>query len=498
MMTQPRTDFNPQSFAAKAQRLFDDIQAAARQGQAAHHVEKSIFEGVLGLGRELLELFFAMQGPGDLGETFELPDGRTVRRLPGHRRRTYESVFGSFELERAVYGSRDGQKIQFVPLDQRLALPESCFSYLLQDWAVALSTEHAFARVSQTLAMILGLGQAVDSLERMNRQMAESVAGFRDTCAMPPADEEGAILVATADNKGVPMCRSAGEPRAAGRRTKGQKKNKKKMAAVGTVYSVDRHLRTPEDVTAALFGDLRPDRDERRPPARHKRACASLTLDDQPGTGQDAVFEWMAQQVEQRRADRPLVLLADGQRSLWADGQRHLAGDDVVEILDLMHVTTRLWDAAHLFYREGSGGACDFVRDRCLGILRGRVGYVIGGLRQMATKRKLSSHKTKKLERLCQYLENNRQRMRYDQYLRAGYPIASGVIEGACRHIIKDRMERAGMRWTVQGAQAMLDLRTTHINGQWADFNGHRIEQENSRLYPHTTAPHTAEWPIAA
>ena len=172
--------------------------------------------------------------------------------------------------------------------------------------------------------------------------------------------------------------------------------------------------------------------------------------------------------------------------------------DNVVEILDLLHVTPRLWEAAYLFHREGSNEASVFVRRRLLGILRGQVGYCVGGLRQMGTKRRLRSHKSKKLHQICNYLEKNRSRMRYDKYLAAGYPIASGVIEGACRYVVKDRMERAGMRWTVEGAQAMLDLRSTYVNSQWEDFQNYRIEQENLRLHPHQAALQCVEWPLAA
>ena len=82
-------------------------------------------------------------------------------------------------------------------------------------------------------------------------------------------------------------------------------------------------------------------------------------------------------------------------------------------------------------------------------------------------------------------LNKNRHRMRYDEYLRQGYPIASGVIEGACRHLIKDRMERAGMHWTMAGAQAMMDVRSVWIGDQWSAFQQHRIERELGRLYPH-------------
>ena len=157
----------------------------------------------------------------------------------------------------------------------------------------------------------------------------------------------------------------------------------------------------------------------------------------------------------------------------------------VVCILDIFHVLERLWQAAHCFHPEGSEEARAFVTDRLLRLLRGEVGYVIGGLKQMATKQKLKGSRAKQLSGVIGYLERNRRFMRYDEYLAAGYPIGSGVAEGACRHLVKDRMERSGMRWCVPGAQAMLDLRAVYINGDWDGFQEHRIEQERRRLYPY-------------
>lgn len=114
-----------------------------------------------------------------------------------------------------------------------------------------------------------------------------------------------------------------------------------------------------------------------------------------------------------------------------------------------------------------------------------RIGGVIGGLRPRLTKHALTGSKRKTLEAAIGYFENNRHHMKYDESLAAGYPIGSGAAEGACRHLVKDRMEQTGMRWTVEGAQALLHPRATDLNDQWPAFVCHRIQQEQHRLYPY-------------
>jgi hypothetical protein len=191
-----------------------------------------------------------------------------------------------------------------------------------------------------------------------------------------------------------------------------------------------------------------------------------------------------------------LVSIMDGQESLW-DGLSHVDGE-VIEILDILHVTPRLWQAAHLFHKEGTTEAREFVRERVLRVLSGEVKGMVKGLRRMGTTHELAGSKKKNLRTICNYLEKNADRMRYDEYLRKGYPIASGVIEGACRHYVKDRMERAGMRWVKEGAQAMLDVRSEFLNGDWQKFQQFRIERETERLYPHRNVLQDVEWQLAS
>ena len=107
----------------------------------------------------------------------------------------------------------------------------------------------------------------------------------------------------------------------------------------------------------------------------------------------------------------------------------------------------------------------------------------------MGDYRNLPAGKKKQLAKICDYFDKNGDRMRYDEYLKAGYPIATGVIEGACRHLVKDRLERAGMRWLLEGAQSMLDLRSVHLSGLWDEFTAYRIKREAQRLYSTSPAP---------
>jgi len=133
-------------------------------------------------------------------------------------------------------------------------------------------------------------------------------------------------------------------------------------------------------------------------------------------------------------------------------------------------VTPRLWAAAHVFYREGSADAVTFVRERLERVLRGEVLSVVRGLRQIGTRRGVASAKRKRLSTICGYLRKNADRTRSGEYLSKGYPIASGVIEIVCRHYVKDRLERARMHWTREGARAMLDVRSEFLNGDWEVF----------------------------
>ena len=502
---QPNWEEDKRQMKGQLEDMWRDVEAFAREGAAAHEVERHLFRKVLGLGFALLMYFFKLLGQGDQGGQVALEDGRVLRRLDGARARRYLSVFGEFVLSRYVYGEREKQAQEHIPLDARLQLPEGVHSYLWQEWSQALAVHFSFEQVAEVLGNLLGWKTGVSALERANRAMAESAADYWRQAPAQPAPE-GEFVVVSADGKGVPMRKPATAPSIqAHDGHRGPAKDGKKMAIVGAAYDAQAQVRTAEDVLQSLFrSPLEPkppaDAAEARKKPIAKAVRASLTrpaANDGPEiNARDVVFPWLGEQVRQRdpAGRKPVVVVMDGQVCLWGDARAALEGRTRVEVLDFLHVTERLWELAHLLDEPGQHRMK--MDGYVFMLLNGQVRELTAWFRHQAKTRPLSAADRKKVESVCGYFENNCERMRYDEYLAAGYPIASGVIEGACRHVVKDRLERTGMHWTVDGAQAMLQLRCIAINQQWEGFTAFRARRESERLYPHNTLYEVEDWPI--
>lgn len=463
--------------------LLDFVARASAEQQRVDQTERGLLSGLLELGGSLLTAFIAAAGDGDRGETTTAPDGSLQRRLAEQHSRPYRSIFGTLSITRYVYGTREGQRIACVPLDAHLGLPEGEFSYVLEDWLQRFAVKESFAEAAQSLEELLGVKPSVRSIEDMNRTMADVAANFSDQRPTPPATEEGELVVLTADGKGVVMRRPAvAAPRQAPKADAKAKTGKKQMACVGAFYTIDRFVRTADQVIDELQRKLRA-KDRPRPCHKHVWAEMTCVVEGETYNGRVTLFDHLVQEWARRDPGqrKTAICLFDGERALWDAWD--LFFEHTIGILDIFHVLEYLWDAAHCFHPENSRAAADFATDRLRMMLEGKVGYVIGGLRQMQTKHGLPAAKRKKLATVIGYFENNRTHMRYDEYLAAGYPIGSGVAEGACRHLVKDRLEQTGMRWVRDGAQAMLYLRATYLNGDWEEFITYRIRTEQRRLY---------------
>ncbi len=462
----------------KAAKVFSEVlnkvQCAAERGDAMHEVEEMTWSGLIETGRQLVIAYINQQEESLSRPEVIEHEGKTLHRLPELRTRPYISAFGSTPFLRDAYATRETQRQEVVPLDVKLGMPQSDTSYLLQKWSGALFVKESYKESRVTLLEILGFAPSVNCLEDMAAAAAERAdAYFEQQGAVDPTTEEE-ILVATSDCKGVPMRKvdapqkkQDGDPGAPGRGKrlkKGEKNGQKRMACVGGVYSVAPFRRTVEEVLNEV---LRKEKQDQRPRPQNKRLRAVLTreVDGKEVNAKEVVFDWLANEVQQRdpHEHRTVVAVMDGESKLR--DLQELKISRAIGILDIWHVTEYLWALAYCFYREGSDEAEAFVETYLRKLLEGNVNRVIGGIRQMATKRNLSTPKWEKVEDCLTYFAVRSEYMKYDQYLAAGYPIGSGVVEGACRHLVKDRMEQAGMRWRIAGAQAILVTVHGHHQG---------------------------------
>ena len=442
-------------------------------------------------GQELLRRM--LQGHLDLRAARELKrehvvggDGvmRTHRR-PGCTR-TLMSLFGEVSIKRLGYGAR-GQASVF-PLDAQLNLPRDKYSHGLRlrvgEEVSKGSFDEAVSCVERTTGGKVPKRQAEEIAVKLSQDFEAFYDGGRSEGAEATCDP----LILSEDAKGIVMrtedlreaTRKAvlnAKPKLKTRLSPGEKKNRKRMAMVATVYSVARHVRCPE----AIMG-LEEDPEDcpaSRPRARNKRVWASVERD--PGKVTEELFE------EAHRRDpahkRPWAMLVDGHKDqlkhIWAN-MKHF-GVEVILILDFIHVLEYLWKAAYCFHPPGSEPAEAWVAGRALQILKGKASIVAGGIRRSATLCGLSAKEREAADQCAEYLLNYKDMLKYDEYLAAGLPIATGVIEGACRHLVKDRMDITGARWGLQRAEAILKLRSLKSSGDSEAYWGFYKEQTLKR-----------------
>jgi hypothetical protein len=466
------------------QSILVTLERAVEEDTPIHEVERDLIRQLRTLGRLAIEEFIEQQGDGDVGETIQ-HDGKTLKRLPEIIHDRYFSVFGPVTIDQFGYAVRPTQKIEVKPLALRLALPKSDYSYVLQRWDGVLSVNNAYGEVSKQMAELFDINQSARSLTGIASSMAQYAREFQSHQKAPPVQSEAELLVITSDCKGVPMRLEEGQENPKKKRLgKGEKNGTKRMACVGGIYTVDRFERTVDDVLSDLH---RKGRQGDRPIPQHKRLRSNLTrpVNGRELNAKDATFCWLRHEADQRNphGEKTVICVMDGETTLW-DRQFDMF-PEAVGVLDIFHVMEHLWPCVYRFEKENSPQAARLFEKQLRAILEGRIGRVIGAFRQMAKKRKLNSKALDKLEVHLGYFENNRDRMKYDEYLRQGYPIGSGVVEGACRNLVKDRMERTGMRWKIDGAQAILDLRSVYLNDDWNEFQEYMIKREQKQLYPH-------------
>lgn len=426
----------------------------------------------------LLPAHLERRGQGDVGPAL------CVQREAGeewhtHRRlgtRSLKTVFATVQVVRMGH-SRTGAP-SIYPLAQTLVLPARSFSWELQRRPIEAAVQNPFHASVATIADLTGVAVSKRSLEEMLRDAARDFDAFYRQRS--PETAAGAILLAVVDGKGMPMVKPSGVPQPSARRAKGRKANRKRMATVATVFTRAPRVRTPEQVVESLFPTRRPSAaDSPAPPrAENKRVWAS------PLKGKTTVIQEVAPEIQRRDPGvaKTRVARSDGERALQILLERRLG---VASILDLPHVLEKPWKAAYVFHAEGSLEAELRGRDRTLRVLSGQSGQVVQGLRPSVTERGLHGANRNTPQRAADYIYRNRARMHDDEYLANGWPIARGSVEGACKNPIMDRMERSGMRWSEEMAEAIVQLRAISLSGDLDAYWSFHMQEEQHRLYPH-------------
>jgi len=452
------------------------------------------------LMRKLLQEHLDNRGPGQCNQPVCGADGVERSQVRPHDRKL-ETVFGTVSVERAGYGQQGVESLH--PLDAELNLPDEKYSLELRRRVAEEAAKSSFDETQQSISKYSGGHVPKRQLEELVTRAAQDFDDFYETRHDTAATDKdtSSVLVTSVDGKGVAMrtkdlreqTRKAAKARAhkMGKRlSKGEKKNAKRMATVATVYTVAPFQRTPEDVVAEADCTLSR---KPRPRPEQKRVWASLKKEPDQVIAQalDEAF------YRDPLSEKTWVALVDGNKPQIRYFKRMAKQNDLdlTLIIDIVHVIEYLWKAGRVFHPRSGPDLQSWVRNRILEVLRGKAGLVAGGMRRSATRRQLSDEDREPVDTCARYLLNYSPYLRYNHYLAKGLPIATGVIEGACRHLVKDRMDVTGARWSLTGAEAVLRLRALRssrdFDEYWIFHETREYERNHQALYTGGIVPPT-------
>jgi len=272
------------------------------------------------------------------------------------------------------------------------------------------------------------------------------------------------------------------------RLSRGEKRNSKRMATVAAVYTIAPHVRRPEEIVSVMAPQNQREKPN-RPRPENKRVWASVQKEPEQVI-KEAIREAWRRDLQRKKTWAVLVDGSQSQIDIFRKlFRRYGIIGGVSIVVDFVHVAEYVWQAGFALCGEANQKVALWVSKHLLAILRGRAGHVAAGIRRSATLQKLSPKARKAVDSCAKYLHNHSQYLRYDEYLAQGLPIATGVIEGACRYLIKDRMGITGARWSLVGAESVLRLRALHSSGDFDEYWRFHEQQEYQRNH----ADHYAE-----
>jgi hypothetical protein len=471
----------------RSREAFGQVQEWLAGPEAAGLDHGAVEEELSARGRELQRLLFQDHLDARAAAEPRLaqvsgPDGVTRGRAERGHARQLASVFGPVTVTRIAYRAPGAPNVHLA--DGQLNMPPGKHSHGLAKMvavaAAAGSLERACVQVRDGTGCALGRRQA----QQLTRAAAADFEDFYAGRRPPPGARAGDVLVLSCDAKGIAVRPGELRPRAQrlaakavpkqdGRLSRGEVRTRKRMAEVGAVFDL-----TPVPRTAA--GIMGPGPRPPGPRAAGKWLTASVAA--------DAAEVVAAAFAEAARRDpgclRTWIALADGNKDQirWIQDQAAARNTTIPVICDFIHVLEYLWDAAWSFFPEASPDAGPWVRDRAAAILDGRAADVAAALRADAAALPAAKHAT--ATKTARYLETKAPWLDYPAALRNGWPISTGVIEGACRHLVKDRMDITGARWGTETAEAVLKLRALQANGDFDEYWAYHRQREHQRNHP--------------
>ena len=414
-------------------------------------------------------------------------DGMPRRSVERGHERDLHTVLGEVHVTRLAYRALGSENL--YPADAQLNLPPVRHSHGIRRLAALEAPRSSFEDAQAAIVRHTGQQIGTRQLRELTLTAAQDVDAFYAQRERTVGDGKD-LLVLSCDAKGVVM-RPEGlreqtrtqAQNASGklktRLSKGEKANRKRMAEIVTVYEL-----TPEPRTAA---DVLPDPDTPPPPARRRAKAKNKWLKASVTDDASAVIAEMFTEADRRDPEhkRAWVALADGNNHqidrIKTEARKRKLKIPIV--VDFIHVLEYLWSACWCFFPEGDPAAEQWVHDKARQVLDGRAGIVAAAIRRKATRLALEPNKRQNADRCADYLLAKRPYLDYPTALRTGSPIATGVIEGACRHLVKDRMDITGARWGLDGAEAILTLRALISNGDFDQYWTFHLGQEHRRVH---------------
>ena len=494
----------PDGAFAQSRECFSELEEWLASEDAAGLQHGELEEQLDVRGRELLRRLF--QDRLDLTAAREVrrrevtgQDGVRRPRAEKGRTRPLVTKFGQVTVSRIAYRSPGRPNVH--PLDAELNLPEEKHSHGLRRLAAIEAARGSIDAAGAAVARTTGVRIGKRQLEELARRAAAHVEAFYLQRVIRPAPADHA-LVLTFDGKGIVMLPGALRPatakaaaaaagKLATRLSPGEKNGRKRMAELACVYDAVPVPRAPEDIISTPAQKRRKKKPQamkpnrkgkpREPQARGKWLTASVT-DDIP-----AVIAAAFDEAERRdpQHKREWAVLIDGNNTQIETVTAEAASRDITitVVIDFIHVLEYAWKAAWSFFDKGEPAAEEWVADQARKILHGNSAQVAAGIRRRATTYGYSPAERAGADECARYLDNKKDYLDYATALRNGWPIATGIVEGACRHLIKDRMDITGARWGLEGAEAILKLRAVIATGDFEDYWRFHLRREHERIH---------------